>query len=358
MSLFFRLSSDRTRGPVSLENHYAGTQPAACWLIGGGPSFDARAAEIIAATPAPRMCLNLAGTGLVRPTFWTSYDPSARFLTSVYLDPSILKFVKTSRAMDLVPETSFKVCDSPNLVFFEGDAQRGFADFLAPSHTGIVDWNDTFVQAIDILYRLGFRTLYLAGCEMQVRPSAAWIDAAAERGISYAPGDLLADFARACERGGLSRDDLQRLNTDRQYHFDETKPLPAAINTDRHYFRIVQSLRLCRRALSLAGMSLISVTPESRLNDWFPATTIEAAAGSILDATGDPARERTEGLYTHRRRRTAATQGPMRDVRPHHWKSGVEPNPRNDEPPPEEIRRRELDAYLREPPAIDVREEG
>ena len=57
--------------------------------------------------------------------------------------------------MDLVPETTFKVCECPGVVFFDRDAQRGFADFLPPMPAGIVDWNDTFVQAIEIAYRLG-----------------------------------------------------------------------------------------------------------------------------------------------------------------------------------------------------------
>lgn len=368
MSLFYRLQSDRRKTPAGLENLFAGTDPSSCWVIGGGPSLDAHSAAAIAASPAPKMCLNLAGAGLLRPTFWTSYDPSVRFLKSVYLDPSILKFVKASRAMDLVPETNVKVCDCPNLVFFDGDAQRGFADFLSPEHPAIVDWNDTLVQAIDILYRLGFRTIYLAGCEMQVDPGPAWRAAARELGIKFDRGMPLQDFARRCETAGLARERMTSLGTGRQYHFDERKEFNAAVNTDGHYFRISQYLRLSRRSLSLAGVRLVSVTPQSRLNDYFPSIALQEAVAEIHARVGDPAAESTDGLYRQSVSRFTSDWGPMRDYRPHTWKA-TPPHERPaarrppDDPEPDdnaaiEIRRDELKRYLDAPPDVPLREIG
>lgn len=364
--VFYRLHSDRRKTPAGLENQFAGTDPSACWVIGGGPSLNAESAAVITASPAPKMCLNLAGTALLRPTFWTSYDPSVRFLKSVYLDPSILKFVKASRAMDLVPETNVKVCDCPNLVFFDGDAQRGFADFLSPEHRTIVDWNDTLVQAIDILYRLGFRTMYLAGCEMHVDPGPAWRAAAREAGVEFERGTPLQDFLRQCEPAGLARERIQSLGTGRQYHFDEEKEFSAVVNTDGHYFRIAQYLRLSRRSLSLAGVRLASVTPDSRLNDYFPFMPLQDAAAAIHAQVGEPQGESTRGLYCHSVSRFTSDWGPMRDYRPHPWK-GTPPleRPANQQPPDDpgddaavEIRRDELKRYLNAPPDVPLREIG
>jgi len=358
--MFYRLATDKTRHSLQLENHFGGTGASACWLIGGGPSLLELPMAQIAASPLPKMTTNLAGCGLLRPTFWTSYDPSVRFQRSVYLDPSVMKFVHPRRSMDVVPETTGKVCDCPNLCFFDPDPQRGFADFLSPAHSGIVDWNDTLVQAIDILYRLGFRRIYLAGCEMIVSPSERWIAAAAERNVTYDPLMTLRDFSRKCEAAGLTRAEQDELETAEQYHFDERKPLASAINTDGHYFRIAQYLRLCRRSISLAGVELISVTPGSRLNDYFPYEIAEAVCQREADAIGFSDGEAVRGFYTQQQDRQLPGLGPMRDFRPHHWKSSpAEPQLNQERVPAAGGQHRAiLREYLEAPPVVEIREEG
>jgi hypothetical protein len=365
-TVFFRQFADRTRQCVPWENQFAGTEPTACWLVGGGPSLSRMPIQEIVETPCPQMCTNLAGSGLLRPTFWTSYDPSVRFHRSIYLDPGVMKFVHPRRSMDLVPETTFKVCDCPNLYFFERDSQRGFSDFLSLAHRGIVDWNDTFVQAIDILFRLGFREILLAGCEMIVRPSDAWIEQATARQVRYQSGMLLQDFAKECETAGLTRDELESMGTAEQYHFDERKTLQAAINTDLHYFRIAQYLRLCRRSMSLEGLRLTSVTPDSRLNDYFPFETVESVCQRLRTSVGDPRSESTAGLYTELVDRTIPDLGPMRDYRPHHWKIDTPQQPaRPHVQLPELIeehagweRQEALAQALEHPAEVELREEG
>jgi len=169
--MFYRIGTDGVRTEVGLQGTFGGPQRTSVWLIGGGRTLTASVAEQILRTPVPRMCINLAGTGLLRPTLWTSYDPSARFHRSVYLDAGVMKFVHRRRAMDLVPETTFKVCECPQTYFFERDVERGFGNFLSQGQRGIVDWADSMVQGIDLLYQLGFRRIYLAGSEMRVRPT-------------------------------------------------------------------------------------------------------------------------------------------------------------------------------------------
>lgn len=317
--MFFRLQTDQTQIPTALADQYSGPQRTSCWLLGGGPSLGQLPVEALAAAPIPKMSINLAGTGLLRPNFWTSYDPSARFLKSIYLDAGITKFVHRRRAMDLVPETSFKVCECPNLYFFERDGQRGFGDFLSQSHTGIVDWADSLVQALDILYRLGFRRVYLAGTELRVRPSAAQIERAQQVGVTWSAQDLLSDFVKRCTRAGLSERTLDDIELCPLYHFDERKSIRAAANCDQHYFRVVQYLRLSRRALALAGMELISVTPESRLNEHFPYRPCDEVLEEIAREVGNPQQESTRGLYHVTGPRQSQPLGPMRDFRPHNW---------------------------------------
>lgn len=324
--MFFRLHTDGTRTPAAhLVGQYAGPWRTACWLIGGGPSLAEVDVAGIAASPAAKFAVNLAGHGLLQPDLWTSYDPTARFHRSTYLDVSIVKFVHARRGMDLVPGTTFKVCECPSLYCFERDTERGFHNLLpVPSSlnahpSSITDWKDSLIQAIEIAYWLGFRVLYLAGCEMFVRPAEEHLSRAARAGVEYAPREALEGFYARCERAGLSRSELEQAALPRQYHFDEQKPLAAAIRTDLHYFRVSQYLRLARRSLGLAGLELVSVTPVSRLNDYFPYRPVKQVLTEIAETVGDPTRETTRGRYTSSGTGGPQGLGPMRDFRPHHW---------------------------------------
>lgn len=316
---FYRINTDRTEKAYSLEGLYCGPEMSSCWLLGGGPSLGETDLELISRSPIPVMTINLAGVHLIRPQFWTSYDPSARFHRSIYLDPGVMKLVHRRRAMDLVPETTFKVCDCPNTYFFDRDQERGFADFLSPDNEGVVDWADSLVQAIDLLYQLGFRKIFLAGCEMRVRPSAAQLELASRHSVEYDENGLLTEFLSQCRRAGINQDDLEAVSPCRIYHFDETKSLQATANTEYHYFRIAQYLRLSRRSMAMAGMQLISVTPGSRLNDYFPCSTVEAVLQEIHESVGDPLKEPVAGQYHLKGPRLPEGTGPMRDFRPHNW---------------------------------------
>jgi len=332
--MFYRRATDGTRLQIPLENLYAGPVRTACWIIGGGPSLSQLASERIVGTAAPRFTINLAGSGLLRPQFWTSYDPTARFHRSIYLDPAVTKFVHEGRAMDLVPETTFKVCDCPSLYFIDREPGRGFQEFPGTGRSAITDWQDSLIQAIEIAFRLGFRELYLAGCEMWISPSKQLIRAAKTRGVLYQKRGLLGDFVRRCERAGLPREEIEALSTGPQYHFVESKSLTAACQTDAHYFRVAQTLRLCRRSMALAGLQLISVTPGSRLNDDFPVWSLDRACCRIHKVTGDPQHERTQGRYSETQNRHPQKLGPMRDVRPHFWPAETKAPPAKEISPP------------------------
>ena len=367
--MFFRLHTDGTAEPAGLQSLFAGPMSTACWLIGGGPSLAGLPTDEIARSPLPKLAVNLAGHGLLRPTFWTSYDPTARFHRSIYLDASILKFVHRCRAMDLIPGTTFKVCEAPATLFFERDPQRGYHDFLRSSpitlpaidrpQPAITDWQDSFVQAIEIAWQLGFRTLYLAGCDMFVRPSPEQLALAETVGVEYRPREPLRDFFDRCRHAGLNPARLESVPHGGQYHFDEQKPLAAAIQTDLHYYRVVQYLRLARRSMALAGLELVCVTPDSRLNDHVAYRDATEVLDQIAETVGDPRRETTRGRYTGTAAAPVAA-APMKDLPPHNWKRGSATPPPAAAPraparSPEMLRRRaQLREQLRAPEEIEV----
>lgn len=326
---FYRQSTDRRRHEhPELENSFAGTEPTACWIIGGGPSLLSLHCETIAAinnSPAPKMAVNFAGRGpdyadwLIRPDFFTTFDPTPRFLKSAFLDPRITKFLLGGRVLDLVPGTSFKVCDCPRTFFIDHE-KRGFADFLSPASPKIIHCLDSFCQALDICFRLGFRIFYCLGTELIVRPSPAQIEVARAAGVRYEDGwtlvptdkrpdgincsDRLSDFLGECVRAGLGVDrtsaakSLEEWEREAQYAFPETKRLLAAAATDDHYWRTAQYLRLSRRNFALNGVRLVSCTQGSRLNAFFPTLEPEAACEALRASVGDPAEEATAGRYS------------------------------------------------------------
>lgn len=325
--MFFRLSTDGIRSEYDVRGLYGGPTATPCWLIGGGPSLKTVDVGRILASPAPRFAVNLAGTGLIRPNFWTSYDPTARFHRSIYLDGSILKFVDRCRATDLVPESTYKVCDCPGMLFFERNRDLGFHNLLSAYNEQVIDWQDSMIQAIHIAYLLGFRTLYLTGCDLQIPPTPELQQLAKQRGVEYVDRELLGDFVKRCESVGIERSRMETAMQGGQYHFDESKSLSAAIQTDFHYFRVAQYLRLSRRALAEAGLNLVSLTAKSRLNDDFPQLSIDAAIDQIHSVTGNPDHESPRGLYTEQRDRRQPQLGPMRDFRPHFWEKSPPAQP-------------------------------
>ena len=321
--MFFRIHTDGVRTPVDLRSHFAGPTASTCWIVGGGPSLEHAPCDRIQLSPIPRFAINLCGFGRIRPDLWTAYDPTIRFHRTTFLNAAILKLLPARRARDVVPGTTHKVGDCPNTLFFERDGQCGFHNFLGPAMEAggacVVDWQDSFIQAISLAWWLGFRRLLLVGCDMHVRPPEDHIAAAAARRVTYQPEELLRGFYERCRAAGLEPAALEADAPIQPYHFDETKSLAAVQQTDFHYFRVAQYLRLSRRAMALAGLELISATPNSRLNAFFPYRPAEELLDEIADAIGDAARETTRGQYARRLDQGPHETGFMRDFRPHNW---------------------------------------
>jgi hypothetical protein len=116
-------------------------------------------------------------------------------------------------------------------------------------------------------------------------------------------------------------------------------------------------LRLARRNLALSGLELVSVTPDSRLNDHFPYRPVEVAIAEILAMTGDPASERAAGRYTDSSPRRTTDIGPMRDFPPHNWRNKPAAAPIPSPPaaaPTRDANQRRIARALEELPEIAV----
>ena len=338
--LFFRSNTDKQRTDCSfLRNSFAGSTPQPIFIVGSGPSLTRRQCELIRQTSVPVMAMNFSGRGpdgspplLWPPDFWTAWDASPRFHPSIFTSPLITKFMMGGRTMDLVPGTSLKTCDCPNLSFLNVE-HRPYSRFFSPDSKGIMHCLDSFILALDICYQLGFRTFYCLGTDLRISPSSAQKELAASHGVKFSEDglsvlmedptlgrnvsdkpnpliyktDLLHHFVIECIRKGVAANEtevceaMEKVGDDQresQYSFSETKRFLAAVNTDKHYWTTVQYLRLARRNISLSGVQLYSCTPGSRLNAFFRYRSIEEVVAIEKFQEHSPLTETTAGRYS------------------------------------------------------------
>lgn len=345
-SAFFSITPSGQEIRHPLEGRYACPFQSPVWLIGAGPSLKHEDIEAINASPAPKFCVNLSGRGrdglnpLVRPNFWTAYDTTSRFHRSIYLDPGIAKFVSSARKYDIVPDSPYKVFQCPNTFFFERE-HREYHDFLDIHSSNVLDCQDSMIQAIDIIYRLGFRKVFMVGVELGIFPSEAQIDKASEYGVEWdmrtlstkmekGRDPLLRGFDARCKQMGMIRhceegEDCAEDGTKRtildvsrpnNYSMDEIRPWQTTLTSDEHYYRTSQYLRMAITNLYANGLDLNCCTYPSRIADYFPVVTVEEACEWIKDHVGDPRQEITSGAYNDPPK-PGSNLMPMRDYKPH-----------------------------------------
>ena len=326
--LFFRGDTDKLRDDCSfLKNQHASVTKTPVWIVGAGPSFTKEQADLIKSSGVMVCCMNFSGRGkdgdppLIWPHIWTAFDPSPRFLGSIFLDHKVQKFVLGGRFMDLIPGTGTKICEAPNLYCVDTEF-RPYSRFIDPNATKQIGCRDTFCLTITILYSLGFRKLYCAGTEMAIRLSEAQVELCKKHKIEFLDEDCttfnFTNDKRNVERCDLlpnlvkqliankmagNRTDVSKMMSEvereKQYSFCETKSFQAAVVTDEHYWRIVQYLRLSRKNMSLNGLEIISCTEKSRLNAFFPYENASDVAGQMIYDSIDPATEETKGRYSN-----------------------------------------------------------
>ena len=98
-NVFRRIDSYETSADSGIEDSWLGPVPMPVWLCGSGPSLTPEIAAHVRRSGAPVMCVNFSGRGpdgtepMLRPDFWTAFDPTARFHRSIFLNPRTTKFV-------------------------------------------------------------------------------------------------------------------------------------------------------------------------------------------------------------------------------------------------------------------------
>ena len=133
----------------------------AAFLLCPGPSLASTPLDLLRRPGLATMTLNRAAY-LFRGTFHIAADNPTHSPDSVWRDPNVMKFLPWGRKVDR----------HPNVLFYRVNKRGEYADLLAgeklPMGFGERGGRATLPMAIGILYRLGFRKVYLLGCDFRM----------------------------------------------------------------------------------------------------------------------------------------------------------------------------------------------
>lgn len=215
---------------------------------------------------------------LVRPNMWTCVDSPANFMRSIWLDPTIQKFVpfdhvdKPLLDNDSGVATNFEswtwlpttVRDCPNVHYFRRNEHFRASQYLWEdtfnwgNHKDLGGGRSVFLVAIRLLYMLGVRRVYLLGVDLDMSP-------------------------------------------EKKYSFDQDRS-PGSIRGNNQTYQMLQERFTALRPLfEQEGFHVFNCNPESKLTafDHVPFSEaleqvqLEFGLGSKIDI----ANENTKGLY-------------------------------------------------------------
>jgi len=168
--------------PLWLGDIYRG---GAAFLIAGGPSFSALDHAKLRQPGVLTMGLNNS-VKTFRPNLWVSVDSPDHFLRSIWLDPTIMKFVPICHASKFVfnsDEWKFmeiRVGDCPNVVYYKRNEHFQAKQYLWEdclnwgNHKDHGGGRSVMLAALRILFILGIRRVYLLGADFKMDESTKY----------------------------------------------------------------------------------------------------------------------------------------------------------------------------------------
>jgi len=162
--------------PLWLGDIYRGRS---AFLICGGPSFGKLDHAPLARPGVVTMSVNNS-VRTFRPNMWVSVDSPDHWIRSVWLDPTIMKWVPISHSPKKIFNSDswtfmdLRVGDCPNIVYYKRNEHFQAKQFLWEdcfnwgNHKKFGGGRTVMLPAIRILYILGFRRVYLLGCDLNM----------------------------------------------------------------------------------------------------------------------------------------------------------------------------------------------
>ena len=230
--MFYRYIKGNLRIPMDLDNSYSGS----CFIAGGSPCLLSEKLSLLAQPGISTITINNTSS-IVPATMAVFGDKPICYSNRILLDPRIMKFAIISRKDEEVNgDVMWKYC--PNTYFIGTSDKFTVGDLLKP-HRDFCWWKNTFYIALQLAYRLGFRKIYLIGCQFKIN---------LEKSYAYAMS--------------LTQEQVDYNN--------------------RTYKACVANLKFLKKHFEDSGLELISATPDSPLNDIYRHMTFEEAVSDSL----------------------------------------------------------------------------
>lgn len=309
---FFRTSPDRFESSADyLVGSYSSAGGSACCILGSGKSVSGKLGELSAQLRANRIVpisINWGGYDKFGwgcyPSIWTSYDEVGKFSTQLFRDPSVLKFIPKGRQQEWLADGKYTAVECPNVYGFEHQP-KGLANFFGSGP--IIDGKDSFVQAVDIAIRLGFKRIFLAGCDFFIDLNDAQLEWLNDQ-LRKVPDDkgateefFLGDYRVSIwgamsliqKRSGVLTSELiqqlGKLGDLQAYSFGNAGAnWEKAVMMDHHCFASADLLVQARRVLDSLGVSVILLddytSPLGRLRKFFPSLNL---SNQLVDSSPD-----------------------------------------------------------------------
>ena len=258
---------------------------ASIFFICNGPSFVKLNHDMLRKPGVMTFGIN-NGPKTFRPNFWTSVDDPSRFLKSIWLDPKITKFIPHNHFERPIFDNQkwepsrTKVGECPNVIGYRRNEKFQAERFLK-EHT--LNWGchkdhgggrSVMLPALRIMYILGFRKVYLLGCDMNMTENYA-------------------------------------------YHFDEQRS-KGAVNCNMGTYKRLENVYLpqLKPIFEQAGFQVFNCNPDSNLKV-FPFMSFEEAIDNTTRDLGDVPNERVWGMYSKPEEKMKWIQEPTTELKPH-----------------------------------------
>ncbi len=272
----------RDRASLALEGMYRGSS---VFLICNGPSFVTLDQNLLRKPGVMTFGIN-NGAKTFRPDMWTCVDDPERFLKSIWLDPKIQKFVPFSHMEKKIFDNEkwqpmdVKVGECPNVFGYCRNEKFHAARFLIENsinwgnHADFDGGRSVMLPAIRILHMLGFRKIYLLGCDMKMSETYT-------------------------------------------YHFDETRGKGAVSGNMSTYNRLKNEyLPELKKYFEEEKLEIYNCNPESELKV-FPFISFTDAIKEASSKLGDVEHERVWGMYSKPQEKVNWVKEPPKEFKPH-----------------------------------------
>ncbi len=252
-----------------MEGQFKGSH---AFLIANGPSLN----ELDLAPLRQRWAMSMNnGAKTFRGNANCTVDDPARFSASIWLDPTLMKFVPMSHFEKTLwdnrmvntdsglvqrwEESKLKVGDCPNVVGYRRNEKFHAPRWLSEE---TINWGNhakwgggrsVMLASLRILFMLGFRHVYLLGVDFE-------------------------------------------MSETKKYHFDEGRTAHAIKGNMDTYAKLQQWFAELQPHFEKAGFQVRNCNFHSKLTA-FPFISYEDALVKSMARIGDPAHERTEGMY-------------------------------------------------------------